>query len=237
VKFIFSYKRNVILVAALLFSFVTLPMTQAASLDARNYNYFTATPYQQGIASNESTYPFEFRSGFWINLHHFLYEQALLRKQETTSSGQTVNITISPKNQLSTEQQKLWDAALDYYTNAMIKRDLLSDMDMITINDQLGESEGAADLSKSGLSSDLTKILESVAPVYRVRWWTQHDKANRFWITVATPLVMIFGKTLINQLTEAFKENRPLTRYELMLSNMRIGRGLTLLLIGQIRCT
>ena len=30
---------------------------------------------------------FELHSGFWLNLHHFLYEQARLRDQESTSRG------------------------------------------------------------------------------------------------------------------------------------------------------
>jgi hypothetical protein len=80
---------------------------------------------------------------------------------------------------------------------------------MTTINDQLGESEGATDLSKSGLSGDLIKILESVAPVYRARWWPQHDRDNRFWIAVATPMVQQFSQTLINQLTAAYKAKWP----------------------------
>lgn len=207
-RVILSYKQSAILFIATIFSLVILPMTKATSLVTGNNNYFLMTPYQQRIANNESTHPFEFHSGFWINLHHFLYEQALLRKQ-AIGTAQAANNSVSPKSQLSSGQQKLWDAALDYYTNAMIKRDLTHDDDMIKINDQLGESESATDLSKSGLNNELIKILESVAPVYRARWWTQHDKANRFWIAVATPLVQQFSKTLINQLTAAFKAKWP----------------------------
>jgi hypothetical protein len=179
-------------------------MAQATFSNERNNESFTSKAYRRSQARNESIYPFEFHSGFWINLHHFLYEQALLRKR-TASSGKITN----PNNQLSSEQRQLWDAALDYYVNTMIKRDLLLDREMMTINDQLGESEGAPDLSKSGLSNDLIKILESVAPVYRSRWWTQHDRANRFWIAVATPMVQQFSQTLIKQLTAAYKAKWP----------------------------
>ena len=207
-KFTFALMRKLIPVVALMSSLVTIPVAQVATSNARNNESFTSTLYQRSYAPNQSTSPFEFHSGFWINLHHFLYEQALLRKRPT-SSGQTANSATNPKSQLSSEQQQLWSAALDYYTNTMIKRDLLFDSDMITMNDQLAESEGAHDLSKSGLSSDLIKLLESVAPVYRSHWWPQHDKANRFWMAVVTPMVQQFSQTLINQLTAAYKAKWP----------------------------
>jgi hypothetical protein len=198
--------RNAIPVVALMSSLVTIPRAQVISTDARSNESFISTAYQRSDARNESTSPFEFRSGFWINLHHFLYEQALLRKR-AANPDQTAN--TNPKNQLSSGQQKVWDAALDYYVNTMIKRDLTHDDDLIRINDQLSESDGATDLSKSGLSGDLIKILESVAPIYRARWWPRHDRANRFWIAVVTPMVQQFSQTLINQLATAYKAKWP----------------------------
>jgi hypothetical protein len=207
-KSIFALMRNAIPVAALISSLIIIPMAQVTFSNERNNESFTSTACQRSDARNESTYPFEFHSGFWINLHHFLYEQALLRKQ-AAGSGQIAKSPTNPKNQLSSEQQQQWNSALDYYRDRMIKRDLLLDREMMTINDQLAGSEGAPNLSKSGLSSDLIKILESVAPIYRALWWSQHDKANRFWIAVATPMVQQFSQTLIKQLTAAYKAKWP----------------------------
>lgn len=207
-KSIFALMRNSLPLTALVFSLVTTSTAQVPSSTARTNVSFTSTAYQPGYALSEGTSPFEFHSGFWINLHHFLYEQALLRKR-AAGSGQTATGPTDSKNRLSSEQQQLWNAALDYYTKMMIKRDLTHDDDLILINDQLGKAEGAPDLSKSGASGELIKILESVAPIYRARWWPQHDRANRFWIAVATPLVQQFGQTLINQLTAAYKAKWP----------------------------
>ncbi len=159
---------------------------------------------QENQMRNENTYPFEFRSGFWINLHHFLYEQAILRKQ-VKSFNQTAISSAKPNEQLTPEQQRLWDAALNFYANSIIKRDLLKDEEMTRINDQLSESEKESDLSKSGINGDLKKILESVAPVYRAHWWERHDKANRFWIAVAMPLVQQFSQTLIKELSAVYR--------------------------------
>jgi hypothetical protein len=175
---------------------LTVRTARAASSSARNKETFTSTAYRRSNARSEGTYPFEFHNGFWINLHHFLYEQALLRRRGGNSVQATSGLA-NPNGRLSTEQQQLWNTALDYYVSAMIKRDLLFDDNMKMINDRLGELEGAPDLSKSGLSADLIKILESVAPIYRARWWPQHEKANRFWVAVVTPLVQQFSRTLM----------------------------------------
>src|SRR3954469_20194615 len=83
----------------------------------------------------EATYPFEFHSGFWINLHHFLYEQALLKKESKPLAA--------PKNPLSPAQQQLWNAAVDYYMSTVIKGDLLTDRDTVIANDELGDAENA----------------------------------------------------------------------------------------------
>jgi hypothetical protein len=167
------------------------------------------TVRQRSQASDESTDPFAFHNGFWINLHHFLYEQAAERKKPG-SSGSAAGVDKS-QDKLTPEQMQLWNAALDYYTNAVIKHDLLQDRDMATMNDALSLSEAEPDLARSGVNADLSKVLESVAPIYRARWWPQHERANRFWIAMASPMVKQFGPMLIKQLTAAYREKWPAT--------------------------
>jgi hypothetical protein len=43
--------------------------------------------HQINDARNDSVYPFVFHSGFWINLHHFLYEQAAERNKPGSSGS------------------------------------------------------------------------------------------------------------------------------------------------------
>jgi hypothetical protein len=187
---------------------VVAPATRASASGAKDREASSPSSRRQSDARGEGTYPFEFHSGFWLNLHHFLYEQALQRRR-AGGPGQTASWAASPEGKLSPEQQRLWDAAVDYYAGALIKRDFLFDEGMIEMNDRLAESEGARDLSKSGLGGDLVKILESVAPTYRALWWPKHDRANRFWIAAVTPLVQQFGRTLIRELAAAYKAKWP----------------------------
>lgn len=162
--------------------------------------------YRRGDKPNDIVYPFIFHSGFWINLHHFLYEQACERNKPG-SSGSAAGADRSII-ELNPEQLRLWNAALNYYAKILINHDL-QDRYMIVVNDSLSAAEAESDLNNSGLNDELRKVLESVAPVYRARWWPQHNRANRFWISLAIPMVQQFGPTLINQLSAAYKEKWP----------------------------
>lgn len=207
-KAVFALTRSVTSLAALASLLVIIPAARASSSSERSRESSTSAAHRQSDARNAGTYPFEFHSGFWLNLHHFLYEQALSRKR---SGGpvQAASWAASPEGKLSPERQRLWDAALDYYASEFIKRDFVFDEGMIVMNDRLSESEGAPDLSKSGLGGDLVTILEGVEPAYRAHWWPKHDRANRLWIAVATPLVQQFGRTLVKELAAAYKANWP----------------------------
>ncbi|MBV9958759.1 MAG: hypothetical protein JO360_10075, partial [Acidobacteria bacterium] len=163
-KAMLTAMRNALLAAAML----SLPNVTATATSLKTND----------SAPTQSVHPFVFHSGFWINLHHFLYEQALSRKQAAGSKEVKESVPI-PVDQRTPKERQLWDAAVDYYLRNIIKRDLLFDDELVKINDQLSDSEAARDLSGSGINSDLVKVLENVAPVYRVHWWPQHDRANR----------------------------------------------------------
>nr|MDQ3818614.1 hypothetical protein [Acidobacteriota bacterium] len=51
--------------------------------------------------------------------------------------------------------------------------------------------------------------LERAAPVYRPRWGTEHDRANRAWIATVRPMVKKFAGTLANQIASAYHTSWP----------------------------
>src|SRR5437763_428101 len=97
---------------------------------------------------------FEFHSGFWMNLDHFLREQA---------SANPAPPAVAPA----------WTAALDYYRKNFIQHQQPSG-DAVHLNDRLSELETAKSLSKSGLDPELVAALDAAAAVYRSRWWPVH---------------------------------------------------------------
>jgi len=117
---------------------------------------------------------FEFHSGFWVNLHLFLEQQAL---SKTPVAG------VSPA----------WQMAVDYYRKEVAPRDLLSD-DMAEISNALSIADPNQPIA--GLDPRLTQVLNQAALEYRERWWPDHDRINKQWIEAVKPLLSQHGAAL-----------------------------------------
>src|SRR5216684_3830849 len=152
-------------------------------------------PATQQSSGAESSLPvFELHSGFWVNLHHFLYLQARMMNGNSSSidTGRGAAPPDDAPISLSDfppEEIKAWLAAVAFYAKDLGRRDLLLNGEMETINNRLSEMEACADLQgknsaacKSGLQPDLVETLDRAAPVYRAHWWAEQDRANREWI-------------------------------------------------------
>src|SRR5271165_5823893 len=97
---------------------------------------------------------FEFHSGFWVNLHHFLYHEARLRQATrdgrnatARSAGPAIKQTSSSAVSLSPAEQKLWDDAIAYYLANLTMKDLQINIDLILLKNQLGEFEDCDELT------------------------------------------------------------------------------------------
>ncbi len=176
-------------------------------------------------SGTESPVPvFEFHSGFWVNLHHFLYLQARLMNGNTSSTDIARGAAPPDEPPVSiidfpAEEIKAWRAAVAFYAKDLARRDLLLNGDMETINNRLSEMEACADLQgkisaacKSGLQADLVEALDRAAPVYRAHWWSEQDRANREWIARVAPMVQQLGVELSAQLADVYQRPWPTGR-------------------------
>jgi len=199
--------------------FWTEPLARAAP------KYSAKAPAAQETYGTESPLPvFELHSGFWVNLHHFLYLQARLTKVNSSSmdSARGEAAPSEPPASLldfPAADIKAWQDAVAFYSKDLAGRDLLLNGDMETINNQLSELEICADLEgksspncNSGLRKDLIEVLESAAPVYRAHWWPEHDRANRAWIAQVAPIVQQMGVGLSGQLASVYQTPWPAGR-------------------------
>src|SRR5579884_915274 len=135
-------------------------------------------------ARAQTTAPiFEFHSGFWVNLHHFLYEQAM--------------------HASASDDSPEWRRALDYYRANLVKQDQLGRA-LEAINNQLSDRGSAVSLKGSSLKPELIVVLQEAAPEYRKHWWPAHDRANQEWIAAAQPLAQKYGAALIGELAAAY---------------------------------
>src|SRR6516164_11494958 len=145
---------------------------------------------------------FYFHSGFWVNLHHFLYHEARARlaKNSRDSGPKPPGPVLKPSPgsapSLSAAEQKAWDRAMTYYAAEYAQKDLAVNLDLVLLKNQLGDFEDCDELTgkkkrscDAGLPGDIGPILEAAAPVYRSHWWPDQDRANRRWVTRVAPLV------------------------------------------------
>jgi hypothetical protein len=163
---------------------------------------------------------FEFHSGFWTNLHHFLYQQARLKKAAETAfqtPGGTSGMEQPARTDgLSATEQAAWNSALAYYTRNMSGKDLLFNGDLVNYKNQLAQLETCADLTghsrpqcDAGIPAEIARALETAAPVYRTHWWLEHDRANRSWIAGVSPLVQRMGRDMARDLAVVYQANWP----------------------------
>jgi hypothetical protein len=166
---------------------------------------------------------FEFHSGFWVNLHHFLYHEARAR-QEAKNAAANIAKPAGPVLQkgpeadvtLSAAEQKTWDQAIAYYAANYANKDLLVNIDLILLKNQLGDFEDCNELlgkkqrvCDAGLPGNIGVILEAAAPIYRAHWWANHDRANRRWVVRVAPLVREQGVGLSERLADIYQAKWP----------------------------
>src|ERR1700756_932914 len=59
---------------------------------------------------------FEFHSGFWVNLHQFLYHEARLRESTPEAKAAAAGPALKQTPiSLSSTEQKTWEQAIAYY--------------------------------------------------------------------------------------------------------------------------
>jgi len=157
---------------------------------------------------------YEFHSGFWLNLHHTLYQVA--RSQRSASSAASPAVASSGIPGLSADEQRVWNKALAFYSRTYANQDLTISLEMILIKNQLGDFETCEDLAgfkkktcDAGLPGKLTEALDNAAPVYRAHLWREHDRLNRRWIAAVAPLVRRNGLDLAHRLAEIHQTNWP----------------------------
>ena len=206
-----SFTLLLISLVALLGAIAAPPPASAQTPDSRQGS--STLPLRAQDATSGPRPIFAFHSGFWMNLHHFLYEQARLAEHVQTSQGGGVAKSAAADTNSSNEAPAAWQSALLYYRKNMAHRDLLFDQGMVLINNVLGDLETCPDLSgrsmpscASGLQPNLIAALEGAAPIYRARWWPDHDRANRDWIDGDAPLVRHIGLPLAQDLAAVYEK-------------------------------
>ncbi len=154
-----------------------------------------AAPARAQASAQPATAMFDFHSGFWVNLHHFLYMQAVPQLPPKALWPKLLSsVAMSPADtqalaQLSPTERAAWRSAVDYYASAVAGRELLDDEGLHAVNTRLAAAESSADLAGVDIPAALKDSLLKAAPIYRHYFWSRHDAANRHWQAELQPLL------------------------------------------------
>lgn len=132
-------------------------------------------------AQAQSPRLFEFRSGFWGNLHHFLY--VLGRAQNRAPDRERRAVAAAPLDieglaSRSDAEQVVWKDAVSFYAAGLSKKDAVFDDELVRVTRALVAAPDGSDLSGLGLDAALVSTLGRAAPIYRAVWWPRHARAN-----------------------------------------------------------
>ena len=123
---------------------------------------------------------YRLQSNPWVNLHQRLLYAAQFEP-------------VTPAS-LSGDDLSKWNNAVDAYRAFAGKRSPISDVELVRLNTALSAT------STWNLPSSLPKaaatVLEAAMPIYRVAQWEEDDRANRFWIAMAEPMLASAGEEL-----------------------------------------
>lgn len=110
---------------------------------------------------------FEFHSGFWMNLHHMLYQEAKQRlspsehPQPGKYAHSVIDLSSTARPVLNPLEQRAWNDAVNFYATNYANHDLLFSNDMVVLKNQLGDFEDCDELSgrkKKAVTPDCRQI-------------------------------------------------------------------------------
>lgn len=123
---------------------------------------------------------YRLQSNPWVNLHQRLLYAA--RFESTTPA------TLSGDDILK------WNKAVEAYRTFLGKRNPIFDDELKRLNIALSATN--ASKLPASIPKAAATTLETVMPIYRVAQWEEDDRANRFWIAMAEPMLASAGEEL-----------------------------------------
>ena len=132
---------------------------------------------------------YRLQSNAWVNLHQRLLYEARF-KVDTPPAG------------LGGEDLAKWAKAVEAYRAYIGRRHPIFNKELVSLNAALSETN--TDKLSASIPAAAAKVLEAAMPLYRRAQWAEDDRANRFWIAVAEPLLTSAAEELAEAHAKAY---------------------------------
>ena len=158
----------------------------AASLTLHAHAMPARTPVDAPATIEVGRY--RLQSNPWVNLHQRLIHEA--------------RFGSAPPAALSGEDLAEWKKAVETYRAFLGKRNPIFDEELIGMNAALSRTS-APELPDS-IPAPASAALETAMPLYRSVQWEKDDRANRFWIAIAEPMLASAAQELADAHAKAY---------------------------------
>lgn len=132
---------------------------------------------------------YRLQSNAWVNLHQRLMYEARFGVQPHPAG-------------LSDDDISKWKKAIEDYRAYLGKRSPIFDEELKALNAALAATDGAR--PPDSIPKAAAVVLGAAMPLYRVAQWEVDDRANRFWMAVAEPLLAAAGEELAEEHSKAY---------------------------------
>lgn len=162
---------------------------------------------------------FTYHSGFWLNLHHFLY--VLGRAEAAFPDSKRRAVAGAPDDEaqgLATaldEERRVWREVVAAYASGPSRLDPVFDQGLIAAGQALAGAADPSSVEGAGVTAELSRLLERAAPIYRRYWWEAHDRANRTRWQELEPLMHEHGPGILAFITRVYDTSWPADGYPL----------------------
>jgi hypothetical protein len=147
----------------------------------------TATPASVAAAAHADPATvdverYHLQSNAWVNLHERLMYEARFGDAPAPEG-------------LTGEDPAAWKGAVDGYRAWLGKRSPLFDAELVKLNRELSATRGSR--APKEIPDAASKALLAAMPLYQKGQWARDDTANRFWMSIAQPLLASAAAELI----------------------------------------
>ena len=128
------------------------------------------------------------QSNRWVNLHQRLLYEARFKEGTPTT--------------FTAADLAKWKKAVEMYRVFLGRRSPIVDDELKHMNATLAKTNAAR--LPEGIPAAAAEALKFAMPLYQASQWEQDDRINRFWISVAEPLLNSAGEELIEANEKAY---------------------------------
>jgi hypothetical protein len=152
---------------SLIVSILVCLTTVAASANAQSSS-------SKGCVTVERVGRFKLQSNAWVNLHQWLMYEASFKDGH-------------PPAGLDANQLKKWNELVTAYKTFIARHDPISGDELIRTNETLSATRDFT--LPATVPKAAADVLREAMPIYHVTQWPEDDRVNRFWISLAVPLL------------------------------------------------